>query len=350
LGAQRGAIVATVTQSIDLRSDTLTRPTDGMRKAMAEAPVGDDVFGEDPSINQLQERVASLLGKDYALFFPSGTMANQVALQTLTRPGDVVLAGHGAHILRYESGAAAALAGLQIQTLGTTGIFDEADVREAVPAKDPHRAPVSVVAVENTHNAGGGRIFPLDRIRRIAAAGRERGLRVHLDGARLWNASVATGVPLAEWAEPFDTVSCCLSKGLGAPVGSLVATSDAFAEKLHFFRKRMGGGMRQAGIVAAGGLYALEHHFARLAEDHDNARLLATGLREHGFEVEDPETNIVMFRCDAGPAFVDAARAEGVLLIAFEATRFRAVTHLGIDAESIERALPALVRARERAA
>ena len=337
-------------EPVDFRSDTLTRPTDAMRKAMAEAPVGDDVFAEDPSINRLQEHFASLLGKPYALFFPSGTMANQVALQTLTRSGDVVLAGHGAHILRYESGAAAALAGLQIQTLGTTGIFDDEEVRDAVPPKDPHRAPVRVVALENTHNAAGGRIFPLETTRRIAAASRDLGLRLHLDGARLWNASVATGVPLADWAEPFDTVSCCLSKGLGAPVGSLVATDDSYAETLHRFRKRMGGGMRQAGIVAAGGLYALEHHIPRLAEDHENARRLALGLRARGFEVDDPETNIVMFRCEAGAAFLDAAREEGVLLIAFEPTRFRAVTHLGLDASSIERALPALERARERSA
>ena len=335
---------------IDLRSDTLTRPTDPMRKVMADAPVGDDVFAEDPSVNLLQERVASLLGKETALFFPSGTMANQVALQTLTRPGDVVIAGHGAHILRYESGAASALAGLHIQTLGETGLFDEDDLREALPPRDPHRAPATVVAIENTHNAAGGRIFPLETIREIANTGRAHGLGIHLDGARIWNASVATGIPLADWAAPFDTVSCCLSKGLGAPVGSLVATSAAYAETLHRFRKRMGGGMRQAGIVAAGGLYALDHQLDRLAEDHDNAARLATGLRERGFAVEEPETNIVMFHCDAGPRFLEATHEEGVLLIAFAPTRFRAVTHLGVTRAEIDDAIGALARARDRAA
>jgi threonine aldolase len=260
---------------IDLRSDTVTRPTVAMREAMARAETGDDVYGEDPEVNRLQARAAALVGKEAALFVPSGTMGNQVCIRTLTRHGDVMLAGEGAHVLRFEVGGAAALAGVQIQTIGAGGLFDADDVRAAVHPDEQHFAPTRLVAVENTHNTAGGRVFPLETVRAVAAAARERGLALHLDGARLWNAVVATGVPAREWAEPFDTVTFCLSKGLGAPVGSLVCTSAERMRDVHRARKMLGGGMRQVGMLAAAGLYALEHHVERLADDHRNARRLA---------------------------------------------------------------------------
>ena len=248
---------------VDLRSDTVTKPSRGMRRAMAAAEVGDDVYGEDPSVNLLQQRAAELLGKEAALFVPSGTMANQIALRSHTRHGDVALATDGAHLLRYESGAAAALSGLQVQTLGPPeGICAEV-VEAAVPAADPHRAPVSVLCLEITHNAAGGLIPSLENVREATKVAREMGLSTHMDGARLFNAVVASGVAARRWAEPFDTVSFCLSKGLGAPVGSLLCSSRERAERLHRFRKMLGGGMRQAGILAAAGLYALEHHVER---------------------------------------------------------------------------------------
>src|SRR5512139_2042145 len=266
-------------KTIDLRSDTVTRPTPAMREAIAHAEVGDDVYGEDPTVAALQQRAAALLGKEAALFVPSGTMANQVSIRALTRHGDVVLAGDGAHILRYESGAPAAISGVQVKTIGSGGLFDADDVAAAIHPLEHHFAPTTLVACENTHNAAGGRVFPYAQLRRVADAARDRGLRMHLDGARLFNAVTATGVPAATWAEPFDTVSFCLSKGLGAPAGSLVCASAEIIDRVHRFRKMLGGGMRQAGILAAAGLYALTHHVERLAEDHVNARRLADGLR-----------------------------------------------------------------------
>lgn len=315
---------------------------------MSGSPVGDDVFGEDPSVNYLQDAFSELLGKEYGLFFPSGTMANQVSLQTLTRPGDTVIASKGAHILRYESGSAAGLAGLHIETIGKKIPFNAEELKKAIPPEDPHRSPVSLVALENTHNYGGGKILELEAIRKISHLTKQMGISLHLDGARLWNASIATGIPLSDWAEPFDTVSCCLSKGLGAPVGSLVATSKEIGPTLHRFRKRMGGGMRQAGILASAGLYAMTNQFERLAEDHDNARTLAKTLAAKGFEVEgEPDTNIVMFRCRGGSKFLQAAKKLGVLLIAFDEFRFRAVTHLHISPSDLERAAVILEEARE---
>ena len=326
---------------IDLRSDTVTRPTAAMREAMARAEVGDDVFGEDPTVHRLQERAAELLGKEAALFFPSGPMANQAALRSLTRPGDVVLAGQSCHILLYEGGAAWALAGLHVETIGRGGLFEASDVLAHVRTDaDPHASPTTLVAVENTHNSAGGRVFPLAALREIGAAARSRGLALHMDGARLWNAAVATGVPAAEYAAPFDTVSFCLSKGLGAPVGSLVCTTRERLHRLLRVRKMLGGGMRQVGVLAAAGLHALEHHVERLAEDHANARRLAAGLRELGLDVEgEPETNIVMFRAKEGADLVRALTARGVQLIPFSETRFRAVTHLDVSADRIDEAL-----------
>jgi threonine aldolase len=334
---------------IDLRSDTVTRPTPAMREAMAGAEVGDDVYGEDPSVNRLQETAARLLGKEAALFVPSGTMANQAALHALTRPGDVVLAPEGAHLLVYESGAASALSGVQVQTIGRGGLFDAADVRAAIHPDEAHFAPTRVVAVENTHNRAGGRIFPLAGIKEVAEAAREAGLHAHLDGARLWNAVVATGIPAAEWAAPFETTAFCLSKGLGAPVGSLVCGSAETIRRVHRARKRLGGGMRQAGIVAAAGLFALEHHVERLADDHANARLLAEGLERLGYRVDPPpETNMVMFEVDDGDAFLRATRARQVLVNPVSRGRFRAVTHLDVSAGDVEEALSRIADAATR--
>jgi len=326
-------------KTIDLRSDTVTRPTPAMRAAMAAAEVGDDVYGEDPTVNRLQAVAAERLGMQAAIFVPSGTMANQAALRALTQAGDVVLGGTGCHLLRYESGAAAALSGVQVQTIGQDGLFGPDDVLAALPPHDHHYAPVTTVAIENTHNYSGGRVFPFDHVRAIAAAARERGLKLHFDGARLWNAVVASGIPAARWADGFDSVAFCLSKGLGAPVGSLVCGSAAFVDRVHRIRKMLGGGMRQAGVLAAAGLNALEHHVDRLAEDHRNARRLADGLADLGLEVDPPQTNMVRFRgADVGRLW-SALLERDVLVNPVDRRTFRAVTHLDVTAEDIDDAL-----------
>jgi threonine aldolase len=328
---------------VDLRSDTVTKPSQPMREAMAKAAVGDDVYGEDPTVNQLQERVAALLGKEAALYVPSGTMANQIALSIHTRPGDEVLVSHGAHCMVFESGAGGALSGVQFGVIGDkNGRFSAADVAAAISPDNHHFAPTTLVAVENTHNRGGGAIFAQRQILEIAELVKKRGLAFHLDGARIWNAHVATGLSLRELAAPFDTVSVCLSKGLGAPVGSLIAGSKALVHRAHRRRKMLGGGMRQAGILAAAGLWALENNLARLAEDHANARRFAEPLAKLPGIVLDAatvETNIVIW--DLSPdvpmdaaAFVTRAREKGLLLNAVAARRLRAVTHLDVDAKA----------------
>ncbi len=326
--------------TIDLRSDTVTRPTAAMRHAMAQAEVGDDVYGEDPTVNDLQAFAAQRLGKEAAIFVASGTMANQCAIRALTHHGDVVLAGEGAHLLRYESGAAAALSGVQVKTIGTGGLFTADDVRAGLHPAEHHFAPTTLVAMENTHNSAGGRVFPLAQLQAAAAVARAHGLRLHLDGARLFNAEVATGIPAAAWAAPFDTVSFCLSKGLGAPVGSLVCGSAALIDRVHRVRKMLGGGMRQAGILAAAGIYALHHHVARLAEDHANAARLAKGLTELGVPVDpSPETNMVMFGVADATAFLRGISARQVRINPMAPGRFRAVTHLAVNTSDIDEAL-----------
>ena len=326
---------------IDLRSDTVTQPTPAMREAIATAPVGDDVYGEDPTVDALQRRAAQLLGTEAALFVPSGSMGNQASLRTLTRPGDVVLAGENAHLLRYEAGAPAALWGVHVKTIGSGGLFDARDVRRAITVSDDaHVAPTRVLAFENTHNFAGGRIFPLEALREAAGVAREFGLGLHLDGARLFNSVVATGVPAAVWAEPFDTVTFCVSKGLGAPVGSLVCGSRARVRELHRARKLLGGAMRQAGILAAAGLYALDHHIDRLAVDHANAARFAAGLAALGVRVDPPpETNMVMFEVEDAAAFAHGLRERSLQINAIAPGRFRAVTHLDVSADDIEEAL-----------
>jgi len=327
-------------RAIDLRSDTVTRPTPAMREAIARAEVGDDVYGEDPSVNRLQALAAGMLGKQAALFVASGTMGNQASLRALSQHGDVLLAGEDAHILLYESGAASALWGVQVKTLGRGGCFDGADVRASISPDESHFAPTRIVSVENTHNRAGGRVFPLDQLKDVAQAAKQHGLALHLDGARLWNAVVATGIPASDWAEPFDTVTFCLSKGLGAPVGSLVCGSHEVIRRVHRARKMMGGGMRQIGILAAGGIHALEHHVERLVVDHGNASRLAAGLERLGFRVDPPpETNMVFFAVEDTAAFLRATQARELLMDAIDPGRFRAVTHLDVGEADIDEAL-----------
>jgi threonine aldolase len=327
-------------RAIDLRSDTVTRPTPAMREAIARAEVGDDVYGEDPTVNRLEALAAEKLGKPAAVFVTSGTMGNQASLRALSQPGDVLLAGEGAHVLLFEAGAASALWGVQIQTLGRGGFFDGAELRAAIAPDEIHFAPTRVVAIENTHNRAGGRVFPLDQLKDVAQVAKQQGLSLHLDGARLWNAVVATGTPAAVWAEPFDTVTFCLSKGLGAPAGSLVCGSHERIRSVRRARKMLGGGLRQAGILAAAGLHALEHHVERLAQDHANAHRLAGGLERLGFAVAPPpETNIVMFRVEDAMAFLRETRARGLLVNPTALGVFRAVTHLDVGEADIDEAL-----------
>jgi threonine aldolase len=334
---------------IDLRSDTVTRPTSAMRKAMSEAEVGDDVFGEDPTVNALQEKVANLLGKEAALFVPSGTMANQLSIKSHTQPGDEVIIETSSHPYNFEGGAGAALSGIQFQCLkGVRGILDASQIEEAIRPADHHFPVTKLICLENTHNRGGGSIYPLEKMAEIYRLTKSKGLLLHLDGARLWNASVATGIKPHEYAQWADSVSVCLSKGLGAPIGSLVAGSKPFIDRVHRFRKMFGGGMRQVGIIAAAGIYALNHHLERLKEDHHNAKRLAVGLKEFKGVSIDPkhvETNIVIFDVTntgmTGAQVAEAMKNQGVLIHAFGKTQIRLVTHLDVSSEDIEIALKA---------
>jgi len=338
--------------SVDLRSDTVTRPSAGMRRALAEAPVGDDVFGDDPTVNRLQERVAKLMGMEAALFLPSGTMANQVALRALTQPGDQIIAHADSHVYQYESGAPAALAGCSFCLLpGRRGIFEVDALRQAVRPDDSHYPHSALVVVENTHNRGGGAVWPLERVDQVCEAAHTLGLATHIDGARLLNACVKTGHAPAAYARHFDTVSTCFSKGLGAPVGSALAGSAKLIGRAHRYRKMFGGGMRQAGILAAAALYALDHNVDRLAEDHAHARQLADVVAQLAPAIIDAatvETNIVIFDVDPGfgtaQKVCDALKAQGVWMLAIGPQRVRAVTHLDVSAHGIERAIAALRR------
>ena len=332
------------TNRIDLRSDTVTLPTRGMRRAIAEAEVGDDQYGEDPSVNRLQEEVAALLGTEAALFLPTGTMANQVALRTLTRPGDDVLVPAEAHIVLHETGAGAANAGVQFTAIGSFGVYDSDDVRAAFkPTGHIVYPPTTLLVAENTHNRAGGVIFPDERLRPALAAARRLGLATYLDGARILNAAVASGVPAASLATGFDLIGLSLSKGIGAPAGSMLAGSHELITRAHRYRRMAGGAMRQAGILAAAGSYGLAHHVERLADDHANARLLAGELGRSDdivLDMDTVQTNIVVFSLverrgvpDAA-AFVATCRERGVLLNAFGPRVVRAVTHLDVDADA----------------
>ena len=340
---------------IDLRSDTVTSPSPGMRQAMAAAPVGDDQYGEDPSVNRLQERIAELLGKEAALFVPSGTMANQVGLKILTRPGDEVVVGEEAHIVWHESGAAAANSGVQFTVAGRGGLFTAADLRNAY--KPPGHIvfpPTTLVAIENTHNRGGGVVFPPGDAVAICATARELGLASYRDGARLFNVAAVTGQTLAELAAPFDVVSVALSKGLGCPVGSLIAGSHDHIARARRVRRMFGGAMRQSGILAAAGLYALDHNLSRLVEDHGNAKLLAERLAElRGVELDlaTVQSNIVIFRMGEGApdaaTIVARAHEKGVLISAFGVRTVRAVTHLDVNRDQCRRAADLLAEVIE---
>lgn len=335
---------------IDFRSDTVTQPTAAMRRAMAEAPVGDDVYGEDPSVRALEERIAGELGHQAALFVPSGTQANQIAMGLHCRPGDEVVTEAGSHIFQYEGGAVAALWGIQPHPLqGHRGLLEPAQVAAALRPENIHFPRSRLLSLENTHNRGGGTVWRVPAFEAVVAPARQRGLAVHLDGARLFNAAVALGVPASRWASQVDTVSVCFSKGLGAPVGSALCGSRARIDEARRLRKRLGGGMRQAGILAAGALHALEHHVSRLAEDHAHARLLEEGLsRLPGVRVEAGETNIVVadFPVEVEESLA-RLKAHGVLANAAgvrpKALRF--VTHLDVPREAVEESLRRLARA-----
>ena len=339
---------------IDLRSDTATRPTDGMRAAIAAAAVGDEQRREDPSVNALQERAATLLGQETALFVPTATMANQIALKLHARPGDVLVAERHAHVVIYEYGGAAAHAGLMVETIeGRRGCFGVEDLEAVtVPSTKSADQRPAVLALENTHNSSGGRCWPLDELRAVTAAARDLGLRTHLDGARLLNAAVATGVAAAELGAPFDTVTLCLSKGLGCPLGAVLAGSRETFDRAWREKHLFGGAMRQAGIVAAAGVYALDHHVDRLADDHARARRLAEGWEAAGLPVDldQVETNFV--QVDVGALGLDQAEAlarlrdAGVgLSSTIHPTIVRAVTHLDVDDDAIDRAIELVPRA-----
>ncbi|MEL7140696.1 MAG: low-specificity L-threonine aldolase [Cyanobacteria bacterium J06554_3] len=335
---------------IDLRSDTVTQPTDDMRHVMAKAPVGDDVLGDDPTVNELEAFVADLLGKEAAVYMPSGTMTNQVALRSHTQPGDEIVLEAEAHIYYYEGGGPAALSGVSCRLLpGEGGVFSANAVEAALRPSDPHFPKTQLVCIENTHNRSGGRIFPLETIQAIARVCQQRDLALHMDGARFWNACVATGIAEADYAAPFDTLSVCFSKGLGAPVGSALVGS---AEKIAIarrFRKMFGGGMRQAGMIAAGALYALQHHRDRLAEDHDNAQTLATGLANMKGVSIDPalvETNIVNFEVpgQSAEAVVKELAQIGVAVLATGPHKIRAVTNLMVTREDMKDVIDAIAK------
>ncbi len=336
----------TTPPAVDLRSDTITRPTPAMRRAIAGAAVGDDVFGDDPTVLALEQRCAQLTGKEAALFVTSGTMGNQLAVNALTTPGDEVLLEAESHIFLYEQGGIAANSGCLAHIVrGARGVLAPEALAGALRAEDDHAARLTLVCAENTHNRAGGAIVPLERLRALHELARSRGVRMHLDGARLWNASVASGVPVPAWSACADTVMLSFSKGLGAPVGSILAGPADVVRRARRVRKRWGGGMRQAGILAAACLHALDHHVERLADDHARARTLADGLREcPGVTVAAPETNIVIAEL-APPLEVEAVleslQARGVRMVAFGPRRIRAIAHLDVDDDGIARAIEA---------
>jgi len=322
---------------IDLRSDTLTSPTDAMREAMARADVGDDVYGEDPTVRALEERVAELFGHEAALFTPTGSMANVLAVRTIVGPGQEVLCESSAHIARAELGAHGAYTGLTMRTwTGERGAVDlPAIQRLYAPDMGPFFVPTKAISVENTHNFGGGSIQPLSVLQSLRAYADSVGCSIHVDGARIWNAHVATGVTFSDYGAIADVLAVCLSKGLGAPVGSLVVGSQAAMDETRVWRKRMGGGMRQVGILAAAGLHALDHHVERLADDHEHARLLAEAC---GVDPATVDTNIVVVERDDAVDFVARAKAEGVLIAAVGPTAVRMVTHLDVTRADADRA------------
>ena len=335
---------------IDLRSDTVTRPTPEMRKAMADAPVGDDVFGDDPTVNSLQEYAADLLGKEAGLFVPTGSMGNQVCLGVLARPAEEIICESGAHFLHYEGGSVAAHLGLVARPIaGDRGVISADQVEPMIRDGNDHNPRTAVVAIENTHNAHGGKVFPLEEARAISKICRDKGAAVHIDGARIFNAQAATGTPVREWAECADTVTFCFSKGLGAPIGSMVVSTAENITVGRRLRKRLGGGMRQVGVIAAAARVALETGPDRLVEDHANARMLAEGLvelDEGAVDLAAVETNMVYLNLEpfglSGPEVSEALKAEGVLTLGMPGFSMRLVTHRDVSADQTKQALEAL--------
>ena|SRR5579864_273272 len=330
---------------IDLRSDTVTRPTPAMRAFIAAAEVGDDVFNEDPTVHQLQDKVAAYFGMEAALFVPSGTMSNQVAVKAHTQPGDELFCEATCHIYTWEAGGPAALSGVMCRTYeGDYGILDVSQLEGKIRPNNDHYVRTRLICLENTHNRGGGRIFPIEKIKAISQWAKANGLMMHLDGARLWNAIVATGVPGKEWAKHFDTISVCFSKGLGAPIGSALVGTKEFITRAKRIRKLFGGGMRQAGWAAAGALYAFENNIDRLAEDHCNAQVIAQAIADTpGLRLEPPDvqTNLVWFEIEpelgAAKDVLAALRQHGVLVNSTAAQVCRACTHLDVSAAQVER-------------
>jgi threonine aldolase len=333
---------------VDLRSDTVTRPTPAMREAMFTAEVGDDVYGEDPTVNALEAEVAARFGHEAGLFTPSGSMANQIAIQTLVPPGEELLCDADAHVVTYEIGAAAAIGGVSSRTWNAAGADIDADyVATMVRPEGYHAVPTRAIAVEQTHNRGGGSVIPLDTLTALRRLADDNLLGLHCDGARIWHAHIADGVELSAYGELFDTLSVCLSKGLGAPVGSVFVSTAERVERARLLRKRMGGGMRQAGILAAAGRYALEHHIQRLADDHRRARVLAEALAPFGIvDAERVRTNIVLLdltkmAIDA-PGLYEAAKAQGVIVSANSPRNVRLITHLDVGDADVDRAIEVL--------
>jgi threonine aldolase len=317
---------------VDLRSDTVTRPTPAMKQAMVEAPLGDDVFGDDPTVNLLEEVAAKRAGKEAALFVPSGTMANQIAIRVHTQPGDEAILEAGAHPFNYEAGGAAVISGVQLRVVpGKDGILDPADVDAVIRGPDVHFAPPRLLMVEDTSNRGGGTIYPIERLDALAELAARKGLRTHLDGARAFNAVVASGIPLARRVEKYDTVSFCFSKGLGAPAGSVLCGRKDVIATARRVRKMLGGGMRQAGILAAAALFALENHVDRLAEDHRRARELSMGLMMAGYDVKLPQTNLIYVTVKDAPGAQAWLREQGIWALPVAPNRMRLVLHLDVD-------------------
>ena len=334
-------------KDIDLRSDTVTQPTEGMREAMMVAPLGDDVWGDDPTVNALQERCAAMFGKEDACFVPTGTMANQSAIRSQTQPGDEIIIHGESHIVRYEAGGAAALSGCSFAIAdGDRGFFNTTDIHNLCKPEDPHFCKSKLVSLENTHNRGGGSVWPLKQLQDVCNTSHDLGLRTHLDGARIWHAIIQSGIDAATWASTFDTVSACFSKGLGCPAGSIVMGDKHTIYKVRRIRKMFGGTMRQSGILAGAAMYALDHHLERLEDDHENAKILARGLQEiEGVhcDVELTDTNLVFFNIDpaigAGEEFCRKLAKNGILSEALDSHRIRFVTHIDVSREQIQEAI-----------
>ncbi len=335
---------------IDLRSDTVTKPSPEMREAMRQAELGDDVLGEDPTINRLQEMIAKLTGEEATLFVTSGTMGNQVCINAHTQPGNEIIAERYSHIFNYECGSPALLSGVQVMPVnGANGSFTLEQVRELIRPVNVHHPQTRLICIENTHNRAGGTIFPLDKIKKISGFAKTQDIRMHLDGARLWNASAAAGISIQEYCSHFDSVSLCFSKGLGAPVGSIVAGSARFIERARYYRKAYGGGMRQAGLLAAAAIYAVNHNFNRLKDDHRRAKYFAESISTiPGIAVDltTVQTNIVIFDVAGsgldGPEIVRRLHQKGVGVSSFAPTKIRAVTHLDISDQDIQQAVSAM--------